>query len=47
MAICLEHIGAFQRAVAVYRRVTPDPVLGPRATERINVIVGSQMIRVR
>jgi hypothetical protein len=33
--------------VAVYRRVSVDPVLGPRAQERINVIVSSQMITYR
>jgi hypothetical protein len=47
MAICLEHMQQFQRAASIYRRVTIDPVLGPRAQERINVLVGSQMVLVR
>lgn len=47
MAICLEHMQQFQRAAAVYRRVTIDPLLGPRAQERLGVLAGSRMIIVR
>lgn len=42
MAICLEHIGAFRRAAAIYQRVTSDPTVGARARERVSVLMNAQ-----
>ena len=38
MGICLEHLGQYHRAAQVYERVTADPVLGERATQRVTVL---------